>query len=120
MQAPDDFPEASSLQRAILRVLIGFSWLSRTVDSNVCTAMNNRLSNGREIEWLPHDFWKQEVLGWERDSFAGLHVAMSRYARGGEGSDAEQPEDGWFIQPESEGEKQLCSAQKMIKSGGFV
>ena len=109
------------MQRAILQVIISASYLANSVDVRTCKAAKRMLSEKIQIESLPNDFWKQEVLGWEQESFAGLQIAMSRYAIGGEGaSTEEQPDDAWWFKPDTEGEKNLCSAQKMKKSGGFV
>jgi hypothetical protein len=73
------------------------------------------------IEGIPEGFWKEEVLGWEQEAWAGLQIAMAQYAKGAIGSDTpDQPVKGFFLVPDSEGKKAMCQAQKMKKSGGFV
>jgi hypothetical protein len=109
------------MQRAILGLVIGASWLSPTVDVPTCKAAKRMAETQPVIDSLPNDFWKEEILGWEKESWARMQIAMSRYAIGADGSDTPgQKEDNWWIKPTSDGEKALCSAQKMRKSGGFV
>jgi hypothetical protein len=109
------------MQRALLELVISASYLSHTADVLTSKVAKRMLSQKVEIESLPSDFWKQEVLAWEQESYAGVQIAMSRYATGGVGAEAEdQADDAWWIKPGTEGEKNLCKMQKMKKSGGFV
>ena len=73
---------------------------------------------GKVIFKLPNDFWRQEVLGWEQEQWAAMQIMMSQYAIGPKASDPLA--DGYWIKPVTEGEKALCGAQKMRKSGEFV
>lgn len=70
------------------------------------------------IDRLPSDYWKQEILAWEQESWAGLQIALSQYAIGPKASD--DLADNYWSKPDTEGEKALCSAMKMKKSGSFV
>jgi hypothetical protein len=109
------------MQHAVLGLVIGASWLSSTSDVPTCLAQKRMQANQPYINSLPADFWKEEILGWEKESWARLQIAMSRYAIGADGSDTPgQKEANWWIKPTSDSEKALCSAQKMRKSGGFV
>jgi hypothetical protein len=47
-----------------------------------------------------------------------MQMAVSQYAIGPKASDPFA--DAYVIAPQTEGEKALCGAQKMKKSGGFV
>jgi len=116
-----DFPEASNMQRALLELVIKASWMSRSADTSSLQATKLLVNGRNKIDKIPDGFWKQEVLGWEQESMAGLQIAVSKYAIGGDGADTEgQADDGWFMKPENESEMKLCAAQKMKKSGGFV
>jgi hypothetical protein len=70
------------------------------------------------IPSMPDDYWKREVLGWEQEVWAAMQMAVSQYAIGPKASDPFA--DAYVIAPQTEGEKALCGAQKMKKSGGFV
>jgi hypothetical protein len=121
VEGPDVFPEANSMQRAVLRVVIGASWEAHMNSVTTCKASERLIDNEPEILSLPDNFWKEEVLGWEQVSWAGVQFVISQYASGAKGSDAPgQSEDKWWIEPKTEGEKKLCSLQKMRRSGGFV
>lgn len=109
------------MQRALLKLVIGAAYLSRTDASTTSHAAKRILGTKLLIESLPSDFWKQEILSWEQESFASMQIAMSYYSTGGAGAEAEKKaDDAWWIKPVSEAEKKLCKAQKMKKSGGFV
>lgn len=73
---------------------------------------------GGYISALPDDQWVQEVVGWESNTWASLQIAIAEYATGVKARDAFA--DSYYRQPETDGEKKLCSMQKMKKSGGFV
>jgi hypothetical protein len=118
---PETFPNATSMQRAVLEVLMQSNWLSHSDSVTSSKVAKLKMHSLDVVESLPNDFWKQEVLGWEQESMASMQIAMTLYATGAPGSDAEgQTDDNWWIKPESQGQKTLCSAQKMRKSGGFV
>jgi hypothetical protein len=109
------------MQRALLELVVSAAYLSLTEDSTTCKASKLVLAAKLQIESLPPDFWKKEVLGWEQESFASMQIAMSYYSIGGPGAVAEkEADDAWWLKPTTEAEKKLCKAQKMKKSGGFV
>jgi hypothetical protein len=70
------------------------------------------------IDSLPNDAWKEEILAWEQEAWTGMQIAFSQYAIGPKASDAMA--DNYWIKPETDGEKALCGAMKMKKSGDFV
>ena len=70
------------------------------------------------IDSLPDDQWIQEVAGWESFVWAALQTAVSDYAIGPE---VREPTARAYMKNETTtGEKQLCQAQRLRKSGGFV
>jgi hypothetical protein len=106
------------MQRAILQQLVVSIWISDTKRVKTNKVTKRMSHSGATIDNLPDDFWKQEVVGWEQESWAGLQIAFSSYAIGPKASD--ELADIYWIKPETAGEKALCTAQKMKKSGGFV
>ncbi|KAI4607715.1 hypothetical protein J4E80_009456 [Alternaria sp. BMP 0032] len=113
-----DFPEANEVQRAILELLIRSTWLHPTSDVLSCKVNTMISLNEFTVRDIPDDFWKQEVLGWEQETWGALQVMVSRHAIGPEEGDPLA--DGYRIEPKTEGEWTLCGAQKMKKTGGFV
>lgn len=71
-----------------------------------------------DVSGLPNNFWKQEVLGWEQEVWAAMQIQVSQHATGPQLGDPFAGEI--YLRPETEGEKALCGAQRMKKSGGFV
>ncbi|KAH7076744.1 hypothetical protein BKA63DRAFT_288712 [Paraphoma chrysanthemicola] len=119
--AGDSFFEASSIQNAVLTLVIQAGWLTSTSNVGISLARRRMITNQPYIDSLPDDFWKDEILSWEKESWSRMQIAMSRFAPGADGSDQPgQQEDNWWFKPVSEGEKALCSSQKMKKSGEFV
>jgi hypothetical protein len=119
---PQSFPEATDMQRAVLQTVIFSNWVTQTVDIKTAKSVSLKISSLAEVTALPADFWKQEVLGREQESWAGMQYTIPRFAIGGEGSDApgQKEAEGWWIQPKTKGEKTMCASQIMRKSGGFV
>ncbi|RAR10171.1 hypothetical protein DDE82_001446 [Stemphylium lycopersici] len=113
-----EFPEANSMQRAVLQLLTMSDWLYQTQDIQSCKLSDQiNQGNGNTVS-LPKDFWKQEVLAWEQEHWAAMQIAVSRYAIGPKTIDPLA--DGFLLEPQTEGEKALCGVQKMKKSGQFV
>jgi hypothetical protein len=106
------------MQRAVLQQLVFSIWITDTVGIKTSKAAKCVSTSEPTIDNLPDDFWKQEVYGWEQESWAGLQIAFSQYAIGPKASD--ELADRYWIKPETQGEKTLCSAMKMKKSGEFV
>jgi hypothetical protein len=106
------------MQRAVLQQLVFSIWITDTAGvqtSSVAKLMGNI---NAVIDNLPDDFWKQEVTSWEKETWAGLQIAFAQYAIGPRASD--ELADKYWIKPETLGEKTLCSAMNMKKSGEFV
>jgi hypothetical protein len=117
---PTDFPDLNnSVQRVILENLLIASWLYTTSDARSNKAAERQRSHGGAIiESIPDGFWKEEVLAWEQEAMASLQIAMTQYAIGHKVRD--EMADRYWKEPKTEGEKKLCKAQKMKKTGGFV
>ncbi|KAI4631716.1 uncharacterized protein J4E87_002422 [Alternaria ethzedia] len=113
-----DFPEANSVQRAVLQVIVKAVWLHATVNIMSCKVTTMMSRGDFDIPSVPNGFWKQEVLGWEQEVWAAMQIQVSQHASGPQFGDPFK--DDVFLKPETEGEKALCGAQKMRKSGGFV
>lgn len=109
------------MQRALLNLVVGAAYLSRTQSSTTCHASKRTFEAKLQIESLPSDLWKHEVLGWEQESYASMQIAMAHYSTGGPDAEVEKgADDAWWLKPTTESEKKLCKIQKMKKSGGFV
>lgn len=106
------------MQRALIQLLINSSWLYQSVNVVSCKVTTLMSKNDFNMEPLPDDFWKQEVIGWEYETWAAMQIAVSNYAIGPQSIDPY--EDGYLLKPETQGEKALCGVQKMKKTGGFV
>jgi hypothetical protein len=57
-------------------------------------------------------------VGWEQESWAGMQIMVPQYAIGPKARD--KLADRYVIPTSTDGEKTLCGAQKMKKSGEFV
>jgi hypothetical protein len=101
-----------------LRSSIDLSSISDQPTFLTCMASKRMLSSEATIEGLPDDLWKQEVQMWERESWAQFQIAIAQYAIGPKVSD--DLSDRYWSKPETDGEKSLCAAMKMKKSGGFA
>ena len=106
------------MQRAVLQQLVFSLWLSDTAGITTSQASKRMGSSEATIDSLPDDFWKREVVGWEQETWAALQIAIAQYAIGPKATD--ELADKYWIKPQTEGEKALCSAMKMKKSGEFV
>lgn len=112
------FPEANEIQRALLQLIVFSSYLYDFAHTDTCQASSLIKRADARIESLPDDQWKQEVVGWEKETWAALQILVSQYAIGPKVSDPLA--DNYWIHPETRAEKTLCGAQKMTKSGDFV
>lgn len=110
------FPGANGIQRTILRLLAtsSYAFNMATVPTDLLTGS---LENPDKEEGLPDDQWIRELTRWQRQILASLQVAFLDYAIGPENRDTAA---GVHIAPGNEFEKQLCSMQKMRKSGDVV
>jgi hypothetical protein len=113
-----DFPEANEVQRATIELLIKSAWIHPTSDVLSCKVNTMISLNEFTTAALPDDFWKQEVLGWEQQTWGAMQIMVSRHAIGPEEGDPSAK--GYRIAPKTEGERTLCAAQKMRRTGGFV
>ncbi|KAH7372353.1 hypothetical protein BKA66DRAFT_423129 [Pyrenochaeta sp. MPI-SDFR-AT-0127] len=113
-----NFPEANEIQRALLQLIVFSSYLYDFAHTDTCQASSLIKRADARIESLPDDQWKQEVVGWEKETWAALQILVSQYAIGPKVSDPLA--DNYWIHPETRAEKTLCGAQKMTKSGDFV
>lgn len=106
------------MQKVIIRTFLRASWLFATSTIQSSQVGGLKMRDLATIESIPDGFWKQEVVGWEREALASLQRAMTYYAIGTRAHDSQA--DRCWIEPETEGEKALCTAQKIRKAGGFV
>jgi hypothetical protein len=106
------------MQRAVLQQLVFSTWIKDTADITTSKASKRMGNTEATIDSLPYDFWKQEVIAWEQETWAGFQIAISQYAIGPKASD--ELADRYWLKPETEAEKSLCSAMKMKKSGEFA
>lgn len=66
---------------------------------------------------IPETQWITEIVNWESFLWAGFQIAISDYAIGPQ---LRTPEDLNMTKPTHPGQIELCNAQRMRKSGGFV
>jgi hypothetical protein len=114
-----DFPSASSIQLAILRLLQVSTYIVDTSSViNLGIKANDMLRATGIAQSLPDDQWLQELVAWESHVWAGLQMAVSDYAIGIAARDAAAAS---FVRNDTDaGEKQLCQSQRMRMAGGFV
>lgn len=112
------FPEASDVQRTVLRTLIVATYLRdiHTVTTNRANTLMNRADG--TIDSLPNDWWKEELKRHEAEVWASLQIQMSQYAIGPKNTDPLA--DNYVIPPTTPGQKALCKAQKMRLLDDFV
>lgn len=80
--------------------------------------MAKKFGNIGFITSLPNDQWMKEVLEWEKYIWASIQTVVSDYAIGYTALD---PSTHDSIRTNlTNGEQQLCRAQKMKRSGGFM
>jgi glutamate formiminotransferase len=117
---PTDFPDLNnSVQRVVLENLLIATWLYTSSETRSNKVADRQRSHGTAIiESIPDGFWKEEVLAWEQEAMASLQIAMTQYAIGHKVRD--EMADRYWLKPTTEGEKKMCKAQKMKKTGGFV
>ncbi|KAF2264053.1 hypothetical protein CC78DRAFT_617092 [Lojkania enalia] len=112
----DTHPDATDLQRAVLKHLININSVFHLLNIRNLRA-SSQLRSGLGTS-LPNDQWVNEVIGWESSIWAQLQIAIPDYAIG---LASRYPVSDAYIQPPSTpAQKQLCGMQKMPKSGGFV
>ncbi|KAF2004127.1 hypothetical protein P154DRAFT_485871 [Amniculicola lignicola CBS 123094] len=113
---PENFPAANDIQLAALQLLVTSGAMYDQGTSGTFDALTQNWMG--EIASLPNNQWEKEVIRWETIAWAGLQALIADYAIGPKHRD--QDADGYVKPVTTKGEKQLCRAQKMRKSGGFV
>jgi hypothetical protein len=78
----------------------------------------NDLSYAGTVVLLPDDHWVAEITYWEQVVWASLQAMVTDYAMDYGVQEPGIAEAVW--KNLTFGEKQLCSAQRMVKPGGFV
>jgi hypothetical protein len=111
------FPNASSIQRAILRLLV-MSSIAFDMGRNLKEPEAGHMSLEGAITSLSRDQWMRELVIWESQVWASFQIAVADYASGT--SDRVPATKEERIVPSTSGEKALCMTQKMRKSGAFV
>jgi hypothetical protein len=114
-----DYPGASDIQLAAIELLITSSLLFDISDAGQDVLKATSLAGGTGyIPSLPDDQWVQEVTGWEAFVWAALQTAVTDYAVG---PTVREPSAQAYMKNETTGgEKKLCQAQRVRRSGGFV
>lgn len=112
-----EFQGLSKLHLAIVRlILTAFSEKDLSAVNRIKTEAE--LSDGGSITRLPDDQWMKELHDWEAITWTEHQIMIADYAIG---PTARSPLAQSLMRvPSDEGEKSLCSTQKMRKPGGFV
>ncbi|KAJ4305538.1 hypothetical protein N0V90_001069 [Kalmusia sp. IMI 367209] len=116
----ENFPGASDIQLAAVQLLVtsSFQYDTATAAAVVFQAQDLAERSGGQILELPDDQWIQEILGWEKYIWASMQTMVSDYAIG---YGAQTPLVQSYVRTNlTQGERQLCGVQRMVKSGGFV
>jgi hypothetical protein len=114
---PEDFPKASEVQLAVIKLMLAATTLANFSELPVRSNATETLSGGKS-QGLPGDQWIFEVLHMSSFVWSALQTITSDYAVGPavRALDTEEAVD----EPTTSGQKDLCRAQKMRKSGGFA
>ncbi|KAF2680250.1 hypothetical protein K458DRAFT_312414 [Lentithecium fluviatile CBS 122367] len=115
----NDYPNASPVQLSMLQLL-------RTMIRLVTITtgpLSGSLQAGNTVQrgfspGLPTDQWIKEVIGWESLVWTGYQTILSASVIGPKVFD--EYADEYRDIPTSAGDKNLCHALKMRKSGGFA
>lgn len=116
----DSFPGASDIQIAALQLIATSSARFDTASAAdaILKVQDLAGSSGSQILSLPDDQWIQEITRWEKYIWASVQTVVSDYAVGyGARAPSAQSYVRTILSP---GERELCGAQRMMKSGGFV
>lgn len=102
-----------------MRLLAKYAYLV-DIANNQKLDISSKVSNVEEIipSKIPNDQWITEVEGWESYSWSSLQILMTDYAIGPKARDPQG--QGYEMAPQTDGDRQLCGAQRMKKNGGFV
>jgi hypothetical protein len=115
---PSDYPGASDVQLAAIQLLITSTLMFDVSDAVQNGVKASDLAGGTgNVPSLPDDQWIQEVIGWNSFVWAALQTAVSDFAIG---PAVREPSAQAYIGNLTAGEKELCKAQRMMKSGGFA
>ncbi|KAF2265707.1 hypothetical protein CC78DRAFT_598290 [Lojkania enalia] len=112
----ENLPSANEIQLAIIQNLVTASALY-----DIATPITYNISKfeyQRVNRPIPNNHWEYELERWEAIAWAGINIILTDYAIGAKQRDPEA--DAYTVAPTTEGEKQLCNAQKMKKTGDFV
>lgn len=115
----ESFPNLKPVQRSLLQVLRSISRLvsirdgAQTQDIKAKSYTFDNFSPG-----LPSDQWKRELIAWEARVWASYQTLVAT-AIGGPAMFDERAEE--YIEPvDNDGDRQMCKALKMRKSGSFA
>ncbi|CAO2652324.1 Nn.00g006070.m01.CDS01 [Neocucurbitaria sp. VM-36] len=116
-----NFPNASELQIAGLQLILDAS-SSYTTYGAALKGLNATSkfasNNGFVTDDFPTDQWVTEVVGWEKYIWATFQAYISDYAVG---FSARVPALKEYIQTNlTQGEKELCKVQRMVKPSGVM
>lgn len=111
------FPNASSLQSAVLQLLLDASYHFNILTS-LHAAADKLIQVGGFVPSLPDDQWIKELMHWESHAYSSLQIAVEKYTTGAKSIDPYA--ESYIRKPQTAGEKALCSKQRVRKSGGVV
>ena len=110
------FPDANSLQMAVLRNILNGQW-QFDIASPRTFSLNDMLDSVNAISSLPDDQWIQEFKLMETLWWTSQQIFMSDYAIGPLFRDPDAKDV--FTPPNTTESKQVCNMQRMMKSGNF-
>ncbi|KAF2733975.1 hypothetical protein EJ04DRAFT_577282 [Polyplosphaeria fusca] len=117
--SPADFQGASENQIAVLDALRRFAYLNDITNTfEIGEVLAGRTATDAVLGPLPDDQYLKELLFAESFAYAGLQFMLSDYAIGPKRHD--ESADDYTSPPTTLGQKNLCRAVKMRKSGGFA
>lgn len=109
---------ASSLQSSVLDLLVtSYYYISASRVNEL--RMNSAVEGpGYMTAEVPRNQWVTEARNIEAATWAAMQINIADYAIG---PGVRTPDLKDYVgKPETKGDQQLCRAQKMRKSGGFV
>ena len=117
MPDKDNFPQANDVQLALLQILVTSGAMA---DQNTAISYNlDKKIWGQQYTSISDKQWEIEVKRWETIAWTGIHTLVTDYAIGPKHRDPNEADT--YVKPAmTASERQLCSSQKMRKTGGVM
>ncbi|KAI8940468.1 hypothetical protein NX059_004153 [Plenodomus lindquistii] len=112
------FPEASEIQKSLLRLLTFSSYIRDLNEADTCLAEPMMNRGNFKIDTIRDDWWKTEMLNHEHEVWIAWQILISQYVISPGVSDPLAA--AYYVKPSTTAEKRLCGVQKMKKSGEFA